>query len=171
MSGLPLRADVTTVQAHFGSGPKAAVSNRRSVATDTSRSGPCACARPPALCPARHRRRERGLRALPSARTPRLPRGASGFCFLNNSAIAAAHLRLRHERVAILDVDVHDGNGTQGIFYSAPTCTGSRSMPIQPLQPVRLGYAHERGVGNGLGANLNISLPIGKNDDGACTTA
>jgi acetoin utilization deacetylase AcuC-like enzyme len=42
---------------------------------------------------------------------------ASGFCFLNNSAIAAAHLRLRHERVAILDVDVHHGNGTQGIFY------------------------------------------------------
>ena len=42
---------------------------------------------------------------------------AGGFCFLNNSAIAAAHLRLKHERVAILDVDVHHGNGTQGIFY------------------------------------------------------
>ena len=45
---------------------------------------------------------------------------AGGFCFLNNSAIAAAHLRLRHERVAILDVDVHHGNGTQGIFYERP---------------------------------------------------
>ena len=42
---------------------------------------------------------------------------AGGFCFLNNSAIAAAHLRQKHERVAILDVDVHHGNGTQGIFY------------------------------------------------------
>ena len=42
---------------------------------------------------------------------------AGGFCFLNNSAIAAAHLRLKHERMAILDVDVHHGNGTQGIFY------------------------------------------------------
>ena len=44
---------------------------------------------------------------------------ASGFCFLNNSAVAAAHLRLKHERVAILDVDVHHGNGTQGIFYES----------------------------------------------------
>jgi acetoin utilization deacetylase AcuC-like enzyme len=45
---------------------------------------------------------------------------AGGFCFLNNSAIAAAHLRLKHERVVILDVDVHHGNGTQGIFYARP---------------------------------------------------
>ena len=42
---------------------------------------------------------------------------AGDFCFLNNSAIAAAHLQLKHERVAILDVDIHHGNGTQGIFY------------------------------------------------------
>ncbi len=41
---------------------------------------------------------------------------AGGFCFMNNSAIAAEHLRLKHERVAILDVDVHHGNGTPGIF-------------------------------------------------------
>ena len=45
---------------------------------------------------------------------------AGGFCFLNNSGIAAAHLRQRHERVVILDVDVHHGNGTQGIVYARP---------------------------------------------------
>ena len=42
---------------------------------------------------------------------------AGGFCFLNNTAIAAQHLRRRHARVAVLDVDVHHGNGTQGIFF------------------------------------------------------
>jgi acetoin utilization deacetylase AcuC-like enzyme len=42
---------------------------------------------------------------------------AGGFCYLNNSALAAQELRSQHERVAILDVDVHHGNGTQGIFY------------------------------------------------------
>jgi acetoin utilization deacetylase AcuC-like enzyme len=42
---------------------------------------------------------------------------AAGFCFLNNTAIAAQHLRRQHARVAVLDVDVHHGNGTQGIFF------------------------------------------------------
>src|SRR5690606_11824813 len=42
---------------------------------------------------------------------------AGGFCFLNNTAVAAQRLRAAHQRVAIFDVDVHHGNGTQGIFY------------------------------------------------------
>ena len=42
---------------------------------------------------------------------------AGGFCFLNNSAITAQHLRLNFQNVAIIDVDVHHGNGTQSIFY------------------------------------------------------
>ena len=42
---------------------------------------------------------------------------AGGFCFLNNTAIAAQRLRQKHQRVAVLDVDVHHGNGTQGIFF------------------------------------------------------
>ena len=42
---------------------------------------------------------------------------AGGFCFLNNTAIAAQRLRGKHARVAVLDVDVHHGNGTQGIFF------------------------------------------------------
>jgi len=45
---------------------------------------------------------------------------AGGFCFVNNSAVAAQHLRKDAARVAILDVDLHHGNGTQGIFYCPP---------------------------------------------------
>jgi acetoin utilization deacetylase AcuC-like enzyme len=92
---------------------------------------------------------------------------AGGFCFLNNSAIAAAHLRLKHERVAILDVDVHHGNGTQGIFYERrDVFTISIHADPASFYPYVWGYAHERGAGAGLGANLNMPLPIGTNDDG-----
>ena len=92
---------------------------------------------------------------------------AGGFCFLNNSAIAAAHLRLKHERVAILDVDVHHGNGTQGIFYErGDVLTVSIHADPALFYPFVWGYAHERGAGAGLGANLNIPLPIGTGDEG-----
>ena len=92
---------------------------------------------------------------------------AGGFCFLNNSAVAAAHLRLRHERVAILDVDVHHGNGTQGIFYErSDVLTVSIHADPASYYPYLWGYAHERGAGAGLGANLNIPLPLGTGDDG-----
>jgi len=92
---------------------------------------------------------------------------AGGFCFLNNSAVAAAHLRLRHERVAILDVDVHHGNGTQGIFYErGDVLTVSIHADPASYYPYVWGYAHERGKGAGLGANLNIPLPLGTGDDG-----
>jgi acetoin utilization deacetylase AcuC-like enzyme len=92
---------------------------------------------------------------------------AGGFCFMNNSAIAAEHLRQKHERVVILDVDVHHGNGTQGIFYERPDVL-TVSIHADPVgyYPFVWGYAHERGEGNGLGANLNIPLPIGTGDDG-----
>jgi len=92
---------------------------------------------------------------------------ASGFCFLNNTAVAAAHLRLAHERVAILDVDVHHGNGTQGIFYErGDVLTISIHADPVAYYPFVWGYAHERGAGAGLGANLNIPLPLGTGDDG-----
>ena len=91
---------------------------------------------------------------------------AGGFCFLNNSAIAAAHLRLTHDRVAILDVDVHHGNGTQGIFYERrDVFTISIHADPASYYPYVWGYAHERGAGTGLNANLNIPLPIGTGDD------
>lgn len=92
---------------------------------------------------------------------------AGGFCFLNNSAIAAAHLRQMHERVAILDVDVHHGNGTQGIFYErGDVLTISIHADPARFYPFVWGHAHERGAGAGLGANLNIPLPLGTGDDG-----
>lgn len=92
---------------------------------------------------------------------------ASGFCFMNNSAIAAAHLRQRHERVAILDVDVHHGNGTQGIFYArGDVLTVSIHADPTHYYPFVWGYAHERGEGAGTGANLNIPLPLKTGDDG-----
>lgn len=92
---------------------------------------------------------------------------AGGFCFLNNSAIAAAHLRQKHERVVILDVDVHHGNGTQGIFYARPDVY-TISIHANPVAyyPYVWGYSHERGEGPGLGTNLNIPLAIGTGDDG-----
>jgi len=68
---------------------------------------------------------------------------ASGFCFMNNSAIAAAHLRQRFERVAILDVDVHHGNGTQGIFYErGDVLTVSIHADPTSYYPFVWGYQH-----------------------------
>jgi acetoin utilization deacetylase AcuC-like enzyme len=84
---------------------------------------------------------------------------AGGFCYLNNAAIAAQHLRLTLGRVAILDVDVHHGNGTQGIFYERPDVFFA-SLHADPSDyyPFFAGYAEERGAGAGLGANLNLPL-------------
>ncbi|HLZ67988.1 MAG TPA: histone deacetylase family protein [Aliidongia sp.] len=91
---------------------------------------------------------------------------AGGFCFLNNSAIAAQHLRRRHDRVAILDVDVHHGNGTQGIFWTRPdVLTLSIHADPRDFYPFFWGHAHERGEGAGEGANLNLPLPLGTGDE------
>ena len=84
---------------------------------------------------------------------------AGGFCFLNNSAIAAQHLRRTAARVAILDVDLHHGNGTQGIFYARPDVL-TVSIHADPVRfyPFFWGHAGERGEGPGLGYNLNLPL-------------
>jgi acetoin utilization deacetylase AcuC-like enzyme len=91
---------------------------------------------------------------------------AGGFCFVNNSAVAATVLREKHDRVAIVDVDLHHGNGTQGIFYRrADVLTVSvHADPIR-FYPFFWGHAHERGEGAGLGYNLNLPLPRGSQDD------
>lgn len=92
---------------------------------------------------------------------------AGGHCFFNNSAIAATELRERYGRVAILDVDVHHGNGTQGIFYRDPTVlTVSIHADPAAFYPFLWGFAHERGEGEGHGTNLNLPLPLGTGDDG-----
>lgn len=90
---------------------------------------------------------------------------AGGFCFLNNTAIAAQRLRQKHARVAVLDVDVHHGNGTQGIFYErADVLTVSIHADPAHYYPYFWGHAHERGTGPGEGCNLNLPLPLGSLD-------
>jgi acetoin utilization deacetylase AcuC-like enzyme len=90
---------------------------------------------------------------------------AGGFCFLNNAAIAAEALRARGLRPAVLDVDVHHGNGTQGIFYARSDVL-TVSIHADPIRfyPFYWGHAHERGTGAGLGYNLNLPLARGLGD-------
>jgi acetoin utilization deacetylase AcuC-like enzyme len=86
-----------------------------------------------------------------------------GYCYLNNSAIAAQHLRSAGaERVAVLDVDYHHGNGTQAIFWErADVVTVSIHADPRQEYPYFLGHADETGAGAGEGANLNLPLPWG----------
>ncbi|MAX32728.1 MAG: acetylpolyamine amidohydrolase [Halomonadaceae bacterium] len=92
------------------------------------------------------------------------PERAGGFCFLNNSALAATVLRERHGRVAIVDVDLHHGNGTQDIFYArGDVWTGSVHADTDAFYPFFWGGADETGSGEGLGANVNLPLPLGSN--------
>lgn len=92
---------------------------------------------------------------------------AGGFCFLNNTAIAAQVLRDAARRVAILDVDLHHGNGTQGIFYArADVLTVSIHADPVRFYPFFWGHADERGQGPGLGYNLNLPLARKTGDDG-----
>jgi len=90
---------------------------------------------------------------------------AGGYCYLNNSALAAQHLRARFARVAVIDVDVHHGNGTQGIFWErGDVLTVSIHGDPNTGYPWQVGYAFERGEGEGLGKNLNLPLPLGTSD-------
>jgi acetoin utilization deacetylase AcuC-like enzyme len=90
---------------------------------------------------------------------------AMGFCFFNNIAVAAEHLRRRHGagRVAIFDFDVHHGNGTQHLFEERGDVfyASTHQYPFYP----GTGAAQETGRGAGLGATLNVPLPAGTDDD------
>lgn len=90
---------------------------------------------------------------------------AMGFCLFNNVAVAAAYLRARHglDRVAIVDWDVHHGNGTQHIFEDDPSVFYA-SLHQWPLYP-GTGRAQERGRGAGVGATLNCPMDPGAGDD------
>lgn len=84
---------------------------------------------------------------------------AGGFCFVNNSAVAAQRFLSNAARVVILDVDLHHGNGTQGIFYQrADVLTVSIHADPVRFYPFFWGHADERGEGAGLGYNFNLPL-------------
>jgi acetoin utilization deacetylase AcuC-like enzyme len=86
-----------------------------------------------------------------------------GYCFINNAAVAAQALLGRGcERVAVLDVDYHHGNGTQSIFYErADVLVLSLHGDPRTEYPFYLGHADECGAGAGQGFNLNLPLPAG----------
>ncbi len=87
---------------------------------------------------------------------------AAGFCFYNNAAIAAEMLTRSGKRVAVLDIDVHHGNGTEAIFYDrADVLTVSIHVNPARFYPFFWGYDHERGRGEGEGFNLNLSRERG----------
>ena len=76
-------------------------------------------------------------------------------------------LRTAHERVAILDIDVHHGNGTQAIFYDRPDVL-TVSIHADPAEylSVLLGFCGRRWArADGEGSNLNMPLPVGSGDD------
>ena len=86
-----------------------------------------------------------------------------GFCLYSNIAIAAAALRADGvERVAIVDFDVHHGNGTQAAFCDDPSVffASSHQYPYWPGS----GAATERGTGAGIGTTLNLPLRAGATD-------
>jgi acetoin utilization deacetylase AcuC-like enzyme len=96
------------------------------------------------------------------------PASYGGSCYLNNAAIAAQMLRKAGaERVAVIDIDAHHGNGTQAIFYDrADVYYGSVHVdPGAGWFPHFVGYADERGAGEGEGANRNLPLAPGTPDE------
>jgi acetoin utilization deacetylase AcuC-like enzyme len=91
---------------------------------------------------------------------------AMGFCFFNNAAVAAQHLRAKHgyQRVAIVDWDLHHGNGTEAIFYEDPGVLYV-SLHQYPYYP-GTGAASDVGRGAGAGFNVNVPFSAGVGDAG-----
>jgi len=106
-----------------------------------------------------------GHHAGPSG--PTFPPNSAGFCIFNNVAIATKYLIKRHNlnRVAIIDVDVHHGNGTQRIFNTASNVLYvSLHQDGRTLYP-GTGFLEEIGEGEGEGFKVNIPLPPSSNDE------
>lgn len=97
------------------------------------------------------------------------PTRAMGFCLLNNVAVAARYAQRQHGlgRVAIVDIDVHHGNGTQDVFYRDPSVLffSTHQFPFYP----GTGAAYETGEGRAEGATINVPLPSNVGDEGYMT--
>ncbi|AKA23482.1 histone deacetylase family protein [Pseudomonas chlororaphis] len=93
------------------------------------------------------------------------PEAAGGFCYLNNAAIAAQVLREKFARVAVLDTDMHHGQGIQEIFYARDDVlyVSVHGDPTN-FYPGVAGFADERGSGAGQGYNLNLPMAHGASE-------
>jgi acetoin utilization deacetylase AcuC-like enzyme len=91
-----------------------------------------------------------------------LPDFPNGFCLLANIAIAIEAAKARHdvERVAVVDWDVHHGNGTEAIFYERADVL-TISLHQEGNYPLDTGAISDRGRGAGAGCNMNVPLPAG----------
>ena len=88
------------------------------------------------------------------------PATFGGYCYLNNTALAAAWLAARGAKVGVIDVDTHHGNGTQAVFWDrGDVLTVSIHGDPELHFPFYTGFKEEKGEGNGAGANLNLPLP------------
>lgn len=93
----------------------------------------------------------------------------AGHCMINCAAVAVETLKETHSRIAVLDIDVHHGNGTQDLFYERDDVlfVSVHATP-ETYYPFFVGYAHETGRGAGEGYNLNIPLAQSTGDDVWC---
>jgi acetoin utilization deacetylase AcuC-like enzyme len=91
---------------------------------------------------------------------------AGGFCYLNNAAIAAEHMKARFPKIVILDTDMHHGQGIQEIFYDrSDVLYISIHGDTTNFYPVVSGFENERGEGEGFGYNINMPMPHGSSED------
>ncbi len=90
---------------------------------------------------------------------------AGGFCYVNNAAVAAQMLKSRFSKVAVLDTDMHHGQGIQEIFYRRNDVlyVSVHGDPTN-FYPVVAGFEEETGEGTGLGFNLNLPMPHGSSE-------
>ena len=95
---------------------------------------------------------------------------AGGFCYLNNAAIIAEHLRQKYAKIAIIDTDMHHGQGIQEIFYerSDVLYTSVHGSPVN-FYPAVTGHEFEQGKGAGEGYNVNYPMPHGTDEAGFFT--
>ncbi len=91
---------------------------------------------------------------------------AMGFCFFNNVALSAHYLTQNgFNRVVILDIDNHHGNGTQGLFDRRPEVVYLSLHSDPSISFPGTGYSEEIGIGEGIGSNVNIPLPYKTGDN------